>query len=68
LFYRSLWRLRDLSRKGLALLLAQNETPKNPHRAHFLTDLFRASSEVIRLEGERPLTLENRSDHSLIAK
>src|SRR6266498_4480526 len=51
LFYRSLWRLRDLSRGGLALLLAQSETPKNPPRAHFLTDLFRASSEVIRLEG-----------------
>jgi hypothetical protein len=64
LFYRSLWRLRDLSRKGLALLIAQSETPKNPHRAHFLTDLFRASSEVIRLEGERQLTLANHSGHS----
>ena len=67
LFYRSLWRLRDLSRGGLAFLLAQSETPKNPQRAHFLTDLFRASSEVIRLEGERAFTLENRSGRSLTA-
>jgi hypothetical protein len=67
LFYRSLWRLRDLSRKGLALLLAQSETPKNPQRAHFLTDLFRTSSEVIRLEGERAFTLDHRSGHPLIA-
>jgi hypothetical protein len=68
LFYRSLWRLRDLSRKGLALLLAQSEKPNNPQRAHFLTDLFRASSEVIRLESERTFNTENRSDHSLIAE
>ncbi len=68
LFYRSLWRLRDLSRGGLALLLAQSETPKNPPRAHFLTDLFRASSEVIRLEGGPAFTPEHRSGHSLIAE
>jgi hypothetical protein len=67
LFYRSLWRLRDLSRKGLALLLAQCETPKHPHRAHFLTDLFGASSEVIRLEGGRAFALEERGGRRLTA-
>src|SRR6266498_1207722 len=67
LFYRSLWRLRDLSRKGLALLLAQCETPKHPHRAHFLTDLFGASSEVIRLEGGRAFALEERGARRLTA-
>jgi hypothetical protein len=59
LFYRSLWRLRDLAREGLALLLTESETSKQIHRSHFLADLFRASSEVIRLEGGRSLTLEH---------
>lgn len=57
LFYRSLWRLRELSREGLTLLFTQSETPNLPQRAHFLTDLFRASHAVIRLEGERPFVV-----------
>jgi hypothetical protein len=68
LFYRSLWRLRDLAREGLTLLLTESEAPKQTHRAHFLTDLFRASSEVIRLEGERSFTLEHRRGRPLIAE
>ncbi|MBO0800334.1 MAG: hypothetical protein J2P31_16050 [Blastocatellia bacterium] len=52
LFYRSLWRLRELSRKGLPLLLTQSETPNHSQRAHFLTDLLRTSNVVIRLEGD----------------
>jgi len=68
LFYRSLWRLRDLSQEGLTLLLTQSETPKHTHRAHFLTDLVRASSVVIRLEGKRSFTLEHRSGRLLIAE
>jgi Rad51 len=68
MFYRSLWRLRELSREGLALLLAQSETtPNHPQRAHFLADLFRISNVVIRLEGERTFTFENSSGRSLIA-
>jgi len=66
LFYRSLWRLRELSRKGLPLLLTQSETPNHPQRAHFLTDLFRASHTVIRLEGDS--TLEPDSGLSLLAE
>jgi hypothetical protein len=60
LFYRSLWRLRDLAQEGLTLLLAESETPKQTNRAHFLTDLFRASIVVMRLEGGRSFTLEHR--------
>lgn len=60
LFYRSLWRLRDLAQEGLTLLLTESEAQKQRRRAHFLTDLFRASSEVMRLEGGRSFTLEHR--------
>jgi hypothetical protein len=60
LFYRSLWRLRDLSQEGLALLLTESEAPKQRGRAHFLTDLLRASGVVMRLEGGRSFTLEHR--------
>jgi hypothetical protein len=60
LFYRSLWRLRDLSQEGLALLLTESEAPKQRGRAHFLTDLLRASSVVMRLETGRSFTLEHR--------
>jgi hypothetical protein len=67
LFYRSLWRLRDLSQEGQTLLLTESETPKHTHLAHFLTDLFRASDVVLRLEGERSFTLERRSGRLRIA-
>ncbi len=60
LFYRSLWRLRDLSREGLTLLLTESGMPKRKQRAYFLTDLYRASNIVIRLEGEHTFTLEHR--------
>lgn len=68
LFYRSLWRLRDLAREGLTLLLTESGTPKQRRRAHFLADLFRASSVVIRLEDERSFTIEHRGGHSLTAQ
>jgi hypothetical protein len=68
LFYRSLWRLRDLAQEGLTLLLTESETPKQTHRAHFLTDLFRASSVVIRLEGGRSFTLEHLRSRLQIAE
>jgi hypothetical protein len=67
LFYRSLWRLADLSRKGLTLLLTQSEMPKHTHRAYFLTDLCRASNVVVRLDGEHSFTLEHRSGRLQIA-
>ena len=67
LFYRSLWRLADLSRKGLTLLLTQSEMPAHTRRAYFLTDLCRASNVVARLEGEHSFTLEHRSGRLQIA-
>ena len=67
LFYRSLWRLRDLAQEGLTLLLTESEMPKQRGRAHFLTDLLRASSEAFRLEGERSFTLERRRGRLPIA-
>ena len=66
LFYRSLWRLRELSREGLTLLLTQSETPNLPNRAHFLPDLFRASNVVIRLKGERSNTPEDTLEDTLV--
>ena len=68
LFYRSLWRLRDLSQEGLALLLTESEAPKHRGRAHFLTDLLRASSVVMRLEDGRSFTLEHRRGRSPTAE
>ena len=67
LFYRSLWRLRDLAQEGLTLLLTESGTPKQRRRAHFPTDLFHASSAVMRLEGERSFTLEYCRGRSPIA-
>lgn len=68
LFYRSLRRLGDLSREGLALLLTQSEAPKRSKRAYFLTDLCRVSNVVMRLEGAHTFTLERRRDHLKLAE
>ena len=68
LFYRSLCRLRDLSREGLTLLFTQSEIPKRTQRAYFLTDLCRASDVVMRLEGERSFTLEHRRGRPMTAE
>ena len=68
LFYRSLWRLADLARRGLTLLLTQSETPKRSERAHFLNDLCRASDELIRLDGEQAPTLEHLRSRLMIAE
>lgn len=59
LFYRSLWRLTELSRAGLILLLTQSEMPRRTGRSYFLTDLCRASNVVMRLKGEHTFTLED---------
>jgi hypothetical protein len=67
LFYRSLWKLAALAREGLSLLLTQSESPKRAARNYFLNDLCRASSVVIRLEGEHSFTLERRGGRLTIA-
>lgn len=64
LFYRTLWRVIALAQAGLALLLIESATAPSTRRAHFLTDLARASNVVIRLDGQQSCTLERRSLHA----
>ena len=59
LFYRVLWRLVELARLGMTLLLAQHDRPINPRRAYFLPDLCRASNLVLHLDGRSSFTLEH---------
>jgi hypothetical protein len=68
LYYRSLWRLASLAREGLTLLLTENASSKQTPRAHFLTDLCRASNVVIRVEGEHGFTLERRKHNGHLAR
>jgi hypothetical protein len=65
LFYRVLWRIVELARRGMALLLAQGRTTSGTRRAYFLSDLCRASDVVLRIGGERSFTLERRNRTSL---
>ena len=58
LFYRALWRVIALAQEGLALLLIESSLAPNTRRAHFLTDLERASHVVIRLTNQQSCTLE----------
>lgn len=61
LFYRALWRVIALAQAGLALLLIESAAAPSTRRAHFLTDLERASNVVIKLDGKQSCTLERRS-------
>ena len=61
LFYRTLWRVIALAQAGLALLLIESAATPSSRRAHFLTDLERASHVVIRLTNQQNCTLEHRS-------
>ena len=58
LFYRSLWRLAELSRSGMPLLLAQGSIPADTRRAYFLTDLCRAADVILRYDALHTFTLE----------
>jgi len=58
LFYRVLWRIVDLAREGMTVLLAQPEPARVWRRAYFLTDLRRLSDIVLRLGGEHSFTIE----------
>jgi hypothetical protein len=66
LYYRTLSRLAELADRGLALLLTQTEEVVGKRRAYFLTDLFRASNFIFRLDGERTYTLEMRRYRPLL--
>ena len=65
LFYRTLWRMVELARSGMTLLLVQSETPAGTRRAHFLTDLCRASDVVLRLAGQHTFSIEGRPRQAL---
>ena len=61
LFYRTLWRLAELADGGLAILLTESREIMGTRRAHFLTDLYRGSNFILRLDGGRSFTLEMRN-------
>lgn len=65
LYYRMLWRLAELAGKGLAILLTESLEIAGTRRAHFLTDLYRASDFILRLDGEHSFTLEMRGHRPL---
>lgn len=65
LFYRALWRIVELAQSGMTLLLVQSEMPASTRRAHFLTDLCRASDVVLRLGGGHTFSIENRHRSAL---
>ncbi len=66
LYYRTLWRLAELAGRGLAFLLTESREIELSRRAHFLTDLYRASNFIFRLDGEHSFTLEMRSHRPLL--
>jgi len=60
LFYRVLWRIVDLAREGMTVLLAQPDATRIWRRAYFLTDLRRLSDIIMRINGEHSFTIERR--------
>jgi len=65
LFYRMLWRIVELARNGMTLLLVQGQIPAGARRAYFLTDLCRASDVVLHLGDVHTFRLEQRSRRGL---
>ena len=65
LFYRTLWRIVDLARNGMTLLLAQSEPPKATRRAYFLKDLCYACDVVLRCDSVHTFMLERRGRAAL---
>ena len=61
LFYRVLWRIVDLAREGMTVLLAQADINKVWRRRYFLADLRRLADIVMRLSGEHSFTIERRT-------
>jgi len=61
LFYRLLWRLVELARHGMTLMLVQREAPQTPRRAYFLKDLCAAADVVLNCDGVHTFRLEQRS-------
>ncbi|HYE74764.1 MAG TPA: hypothetical protein VEF04_15605 [Blastocatellia bacterium] len=61
LFYRTLWRIVELTQTGLSLLIAEKPVEINSRRAYFLTDLIRLSQVVLRLDGRESFRLEHKT-------
>jgi hypothetical protein len=60
LFYRALYRIRDLAVQGIAFLITQSREIVSARRAHFLRDLFKASDYIFRLDRPDIFTIESR--------
>lgn len=65
IFYKTLWRLVELGRGGMTLLLTQPAPPANMRRAYFLKDLCRACDITMSFDGKHSFTLEHRRRISL---
>jgi hypothetical protein len=59
LFYRVLWRVVELARGGMTLLLVQEQMPTSERRAYFLTDLSRASDVALHFGAVHTFRLEH---------
>jgi hypothetical protein len=60
LFYRMLWRVVELARSGMTMVLVQRELPRSPRRAYFLKDLAYAADVVLTCDGKHTFRLEHR--------
>lgn len=65
LFYRTLWRLREVAEAGLAMLWTESGAVARTRRAYFLADLTRAADFVFHLDAEHTFRIEMRSPRSL---
>ena len=59
LFYRALWRVVELARSGMTLLLVQGQMPDTTRRAYFLKDLCSTSDIRLRLGGKHTFSLDH---------
>jgi hypothetical protein len=59
LFYRVLWKIVELARGGMTLLMVQGRMPTSNRRAYFLTDLSRASDVALHFGGVHTFRLEH---------
>lgn len=68
-FYRMLWRIAELARSGMSLLLVQEKTPASARRDYFLTDLCRACDVALLFGAVHTFKLEhhNRAAASRLA-
>ena len=68
LFYRMLWRIVELARQGMTLLMVQGPAPADSRRAYFLKDLCRASDVILHLGEVHTFRLEQRGRRSSVPR